>query len=207
MGMGGMYGHDGRHERRHVSGNDGRNTARCAPSPLQMSVSPMATQTAGAIANNNPADQTGMYLGNNAYQQQNGPRVPHVIPNPFDNTILIQGTPQEYEQILSLLRQLDIPPRQVLIDAKIYEVDLNGAFAAGVTAFLEKKDGSHRGVQPHAERGHRRGRRAAEHGRPGAAQPRTAGGADGVGDQRPHPGALRAEHHRDGQHPGVVERG
>ena len=88
---------------------------------------------------NNPADQTGMYLGNQM-QQQNGPRVPHVIPNPFDNTILIQGTPQEYEQILGLLRQLDIPPRQVLIDAKIYEVDLNGAFAAGVTAYLDKKD-------------------------------------------------------------------
>jgi general secretion pathway protein D len=28
----------------------------------------------------------------------------------------------------------------VLIDAKIYEVDLSGAFAAGVTAYLEKKD-------------------------------------------------------------------
>jgi general secretion pathway protein D len=71
---------------------------------------------------------------------QVGPRIPHVIPNPFDNTILIQGTPQEYEQILGLIRQLDIPPRQVLIDAKIYEVDLTGAFAAGVTAYLEKKD-------------------------------------------------------------------
>jgi general secretion pathway protein D len=63
-----------------------------------------------------------------------------VIPNPFDNTLLIQATPQEYEQILNLLRQLDVPPRQVLIDAKIYEVELTGAFAAGVNAFLEKKD-------------------------------------------------------------------
>jgi general secretion pathway protein D len=72
--------------------------------------------------------------------QQTGARVPHVIPNPFDNTLLIQATPQEYEQILGLLRQLDVPPRQVLIDAKIYEVDLNGAFAAGVSAFLEKRD-------------------------------------------------------------------
>jgi general secretion pathway protein D len=43
---------------------------------------------------------------------------------------------------MGLVRQLDIPPRQVLIDAKIYEVDLNGAFAAGVTAYLEKKDTS-----------------------------------------------------------------
>jgi general secretion pathway protein D len=38
------------------------------------------------------------------------------------------------------LRQLDIAPRQVLIDAKIYEVELTGAFAAGVSAFLEQKD-------------------------------------------------------------------
>jgi general secretion pathway protein D len=86
--------------------------------------------------------QTGEYLGAGAagVQGQGNQRVPHVIPNPFDNTILIQGTPQEYGQILGLLRQLDIPPRQVLIDAKIYEVDLKGAFAAGVTAYLEKKD-------------------------------------------------------------------
>ena len=41
-----------------------------------------------------------------------GPRtkVPHVIPNPFDNTLLVQGSPQEWEQINSLLRQLDVPP-------------------------------------------------------------------------------------------------
>jgi general secretion pathway protein D len=107
---------------------------------LPASTTPMSNTSPAAIANTNPADQTGMYLGNNMFQGANGQRVPHVIPNPFDNTILIQGTPQEYEQILGLLRQLDIPPRQVLIDAKIYEVDLNGAFAAGVSAYLEKKD-------------------------------------------------------------------
>jgi general secretion pathway protein D len=83
-------------------------------------------------------DLTGSYLGNN---QGNGPatRIPHVIPNPFDNTLLIQGTPQEYEQINSLLRQLDVPPRQVLIDAKIYEVDLTGAFSAGVSSYLQQR--------------------------------------------------------------------
>jgi general secretion pathway protein D len=118
----------------------GGGYAQMYPAQVPVSVSPMSNQNPAAITNNNPADQTGMYMGNNGFQPQNGPRVPHVIPNPFDNTILIQGTPQEYEQILGLLRQLDIPPRQVLIDAKIYEVDLSGAFAAGVTAYLEKKD-------------------------------------------------------------------
>jgi len=102
-------------------------------------------------------------------------RMPHVIPNPFDNTILIQGTQQEYEQILGLMRQLDIPPRQVLIDAKIYEVDLNGAFAAGVTAFLEKKDTGAFSRTLNAATG--AGGIALTTGAPGAAQSRTAGRA------------------------------
>ena len=51
----------------------------------------------------------------------------------------IQGTPQEYEQIVRLLRQLDIAPRQVLIEARIYEVTLSGAFSSGVQAFLQRR--------------------------------------------------------------------
>ena len=139
MGTGNMYGimggMSGGGYPGSYGGMNGANQGVYAP---QQSVTPMAAQNPAAIVPANPADQTGMYLGNNP--QQMGPRIPHVIPNPFDNTILIQGTPQEYEQILSLLLQLDIAPRQVLIDAKIYEVDLKGAFAAGVTAYLEKKD-------------------------------------------------------------------
>lgn len=81
---------------------------------------------------------TGQYLGPNAAGAQpvSGP---HVIPNPFDNTLLIQGSAQEYEQIKSLLVQLDVAPLQVLIDAKIYEVDLNDDFAAGVETFLQRR--------------------------------------------------------------------
>jgi general secretion pathway protein D len=105
---------------------------------------PIASPPVGGIggtATGSGVGQTGEYLGAGAAAAGRGnQRMPHVIPNPFDNTILIQGTPQEYGQILGLLRQLDIPPRQVLIDAKIYEVDLKGDFAAGVTAYLEKKD-------------------------------------------------------------------
>jgi general secretion pathway protein D len=107
---------------------------------IPQSMSPMAAGIGGTQNPNGAADLTGSYLGGGAAGGQGNQRMPHIIPNPFDNTVLIQGTPQEYEQILGLLRQLDIPPRQVLIDAKIYEVDLSGAFAAGVTAYLEKKD-------------------------------------------------------------------
>ncbi|PWU00303.1 MAG: type II secretion system protein GspD [Terriglobia bacterium] len=87
-------------------------------------------------------DLTGSYLGTVPGGVLPGGRLPHVIPNPFDNTLLIQGTPQEYEEITNLLRQLDVPPRQVLIDAKIYEVDLTGALAGGVESFLQKRGAS-----------------------------------------------------------------
>jgi general secretion pathway protein D len=65
--------------------------------------------------------------------------MPRIIPNPYDNTLLVQSTPEQWEQIKNLLDQLDVSPRQVLIDAKIYEVDLTGNFSAGVEAFLQQK--------------------------------------------------------------------
>jgi general secretion pathway protein D len=69
-----------------------------------------------------------------------GGRGPRIVPNPMDNTLLIQATPQEYEALLKILKDLDIPPRQVLIQAKIYEVTLSGAFSNGVAAFLQDRE-------------------------------------------------------------------
>jgi len=142
---GGMYGGVGGGMYGGVGGGiyGGMNSMYQAQVPLT-TTSPMAVNNPANLGAQGPGG-TGTYLGNGipgnpqASMQVQGPRV---IPNPFDNTLLIQGTSQEYEQIINLLRQLDIAPRQVLIDAKIYEVDLSGAFAAGVTAYLEQKNSS-----------------------------------------------------------------
>ena len=66
-------------------------------------------------------------------------QLPRIIPNPYDNTLLIQSTPEQWAQIEKLLQQLDISPRQVLIDCKIYEVDLSGALSYGVEYYLTQK--------------------------------------------------------------------
>jgi len=104
---------------------------------------PASGTTTGAAAGTTPAgsaaatDQTGSYLTQaSPYGRTSGPRI---IPNPFDNTLLVQGTPQEWEQIRHLLEQLDVSPRQVLIDARIYEVDLQGDLTYGVESFLQKR--------------------------------------------------------------------
>jgi general secretion pathway protein D len=97
------------------------------------------TLTAPSVAPGTP-DRTGTFLGlpTGGGFGGYGYSGPRVIPNPFDNTLLVQGTPQQWEQIRHLLEQLDIAPRQVLIDAKIYEVDLTGNLAYGVESFLQK---------------------------------------------------------------------
>ncbi|HEY7391860.1 MAG TPA: type II secretion system secretin GspD [Bryobacteraceae bacterium] len=82
-------------------------------------------------------DLTGGYLGVGGPGALASGRLPHIIPNPFDNTLLIQATPQEYDAITNLLRQLDVPPRQVLIDAKIYEVDLSHDINGSVASCLD----------------------------------------------------------------------
>ncbi|MEK7404916.1 MAG: type II secretion system secretin GspD [Acidobacteriota bacterium] len=107
-----------------------------APGTTMTTTGPAFGGAAGATP-----DLTGAYLGAAAGAMPGGVRIPRVIPNPFDNSLLIQATAQEHEQILKLLRDLDVPPRQVLVEAKIYEVSLNGAFASGVQAFLQSRGG------------------------------------------------------------------
>jgi general secretion pathway protein D len=99
----------------------------------------------GAAGATTPLDLTGSYLGSSyGYGYGYGPAtegMPRVVPNPLDNSLLIQATPQDYRQILNLLEDLDVPPRQVLIEAKIYEVTLTDEFTSGVSAFLNKRGG------------------------------------------------------------------
>jgi general secretion pathway protein D len=97
-----------------------------------------AIQTGGiGTAPGATGDLAGRYLGS-ALGGYNA--LPRIIPNPYDNTLLIQSTPEQWAQIEKLLEQLDIAPRQVLIDAKIYEVDLSGDLQYGVEAYLQRKD-------------------------------------------------------------------
>ncbi|HEX3875602.1 MAG TPA: type II secretion system secretin GspD [Bryobacteraceae bacterium] len=112
-------------------GGVGNNTSVPTQPTIPIPGSTGAAPTGGA------AGQTGSYLSPSGFGQVPA-GAPHVIPNPFDNTLLVQGTVQDIEQIKNVVNDLDVPPRQVLIDAKIYEVDLNNEFAAGVESYMQK---------------------------------------------------------------------
>jgi len=111
--------------------------------PVAGGVTPF-TGTAGSATPGAPgtpgADLTGNYLG--VVPGGFAARGPRVIANPVNNTLLIQSTEQEYEGIQQLIRELDVPPRQVLIEAKIYSIDLTHAFSSDVSAALQSLSGS-----------------------------------------------------------------
>src|SRR5262249_8787988 len=75
---------------------------------------------------------------------QNTPPPPRIVANPLDNALIIQADAQQYQAVLKLLKDLDVPPRQILLEAKIYSVAMNGAFSSGVSAALQKVSGTDR---------------------------------------------------------------
>jgi len=62
-----------------------------------------------------------------------------IIADTITNSLIIQATPQEWAEIERTLQQLDVLPRQVLIDAQIYEVTLDESLSIGITAFLQNR--------------------------------------------------------------------
>jgi general secretion pathway protein D len=63
----------------------------------------------------------------------------HIMSDDKNNALIIQATQHDYELLEHTLEELDVLPRQVLIDARIYEVDLTGDLSLGIEAFLDKK--------------------------------------------------------------------
>ncbi|KFI23352.1 type II secretion system secretin GspD [Nitrosococcus oceani] len=69
-----------------------------------------------------------------------------VIPDLENNSLLISAIPPIYEKILSALRQLDIPPRQVLVEATIAEVALTGSLQYGLQWYFTNDLASGKGA-------------------------------------------------------------
>lgn len=60
-----------------------------------------------------------------------------IVASEATNTLLIHATNDEYQRVLGMLHRLDIPPRQVLVEATIVEVSLNDELRYGVQYFFE----------------------------------------------------------------------
>lgn len=64
-----------------------------------------------------------------------------VTPDERNNKLLIKASERNYKKILQILRRIDQPPLQVLINATLAEVTLNDNLQYGVQFFLQKNRG------------------------------------------------------------------
>ena len=117
-----------------------------APAPAPAGAAPPSAAP-GTAADQAATDRTGTYLGAQTFGPTNqamglGGSIIRIVPDTVNNVIIVQATQQEWEIIHKTIAQLDIAPRQVLIDAKIYEVTLTDAFSSGVQAYLQQRGAS-----------------------------------------------------------------
>ncbi|HUA81851.1 MAG TPA: type II secretion system secretin GspD [Dyella sp.] len=59
-----------------------------------------------------------------------------------NNQLLVRARPAQWQEMLGVIRQLDLPPLQVQIETKVFEVDLTGDFQFGVQWYLQGLAGS-----------------------------------------------------------------
>jgi general secretion pathway protein D len=85
------------------------------------------SQEAGADADKAPASK--QRAGATAVDLGSGVSVVADVAN---NSLLIKAPPKDYKKILDALKQLDIPPLQVLVEATIVEITLSGSLRYGV---------------------------------------------------------------------------
>jgi general secretion pathway protein D len=123
--LGGYQG--GSSERGRGAGQGGTGLASLQEANAQSSSSGTAASTAGfAVTGGTDA---GM-----------GPESKlRIITDPVSNSIVVQGTAQQYAEIARTLDKLDIVPRQVMIEARVYEVDLTGDLSFGVEFALQQR--------------------------------------------------------------------
>ena len=81
----------------------------------------------GGLSNNNNQDQ--------GYSSKDGSiRISSVDAN---NQLLVRARPAQWEEILGAIKQLDVPPLQVQIETRVFEVDLEGDLQYGVQWYLQ----------------------------------------------------------------------
>jgi len=104
-------------------------------------------QNAAEISNKQPAEKQKVQKTSSTASKQSTPSGDSplsnvkIIPDAINNSIIIVSTPQEYESILPIIKQLDAVPLQVLIDATVVSVTLTDNLKYGIEWYLRQAGG------------------------------------------------------------------
>lgn len=81
------------------------------------------------------AGMTTQVLNSSQFSGLQGPV--RIVADDINNSLIVQGSAADYEYLLETIKRMDVLPRQVIIDARIFEIDLTDALSFGVSATLQ----------------------------------------------------------------------
>jgi general secretion pathway protein D len=96
-------------------------------------------QTLGVSLNQRPTITTQVLRGGAFAGLQD---VIRMVVDDVNNTLIFKATPADYASILDTIKQMDILPRQAIIDARIFEIDLTDDLSFGISGMLQGKTNS-----------------------------------------------------------------
>jgi general secretion pathway protein D len=98
-------------------------------------------QSLGVSLNQRPTVTTQLLRGGAFAGLQD---VIRMVVDDINNTLIFKATPADYANILETIKQMDVLPRQAIIDARIFEIDLTDDLSFGVWGALQgKTSGDH----------------------------------------------------------------
>lgn len=101
-----------------------KNASGSSSSPISSGIS--AASVPGSSFSGSSTGSTGSSTGSNSYLGTN------IIADESTNSLIISADTQTYQSVLEVLKQLDIPRKQVMIEAIIAEVSTNRAKNFGI---------------------------------------------------------------------------
>ncbi len=100
---------------------------------LAKTLGEILTGSVGSAAAPVPAAAAGQGLGGAAAPPRTSGSNSRVVVNSPTNTLIIRGTsPEEYQQIMALMRELDRPVKSAMIEVVVAELRLGGSQALGI---------------------------------------------------------------------------
>ncbi|MEM8536404.1 MAG: type II secretion system secretin GspD [Pseudomonadota bacterium] len=120
---------------------DGANDAQVYSYDMKFArageIAPTLSQILGISVETSDQDADVIQASADFFAPQGTLNATRVVASEATNTLLIHATPEEYQRVLGILHRLDVPQRQVLVEATIVEVSLNDDLRYGVQYFLE----------------------------------------------------------------------
>jgi general secretion pathway protein D len=107
----------------------GAATIQPSVTSIPPSTTPSASTSGGGQASRDSADPASGIIQGDV----------KIVADEMNNALIVRCTPQDYEVVKETIKLLDVVPRQVLIDVKIFEVTLTGNLSMGVSAFLQRR--------------------------------------------------------------------